>query len=141
MAKAREIFLSIGLIVFVMSALVFAIDEIVAAMNSYNTVFKYEIFGGFGDWFWIFLDIFMVAVPFLLSELSLMINGYILLTKEQPKARKNIAVVSLIFAFLVMVIIFLVKMRCFAYSVNNIILMTGWPLIVASFVLLGIKIK
>lgn len=135
MTKVREIFLSFGLILFVMSALVFAIDEIVAAMNSYNTVFKYEFFGGFGDWFWICVDVFMVPVPFLLSELSLITNGHILLTKEEQKARKNLSIVALALAILVMVIILLVKMGCFEYRINNMILLAIWPIVIASFVL------
>ena len=141
MTKAREIFLSIGLIVFVMSALVFAIDEIVAAMNSYKTVFEYDIFGELGDWFWICVDIFMVPVPFLLSELSLIINGYILSTKEEQKSRKNLSIVALVLAILVIAVILLVKMGCFEYRINNIILLAVWPIVIASFVLSGIKRK
>lgn len=140
MKKARIIFLCIGFIIFAISFAVFAIDEVESAINSIAVAQNDDIFGASGEWFWISLNVSLIPLPFLLSELSLIKNGYVLLTSGQPKARKTLCIISSILSLLIIVMILLVKNRCFEYHICERILLALWPILIASFILGFIRI-
>lgn len=139
MKKVRKIFLCIGLIIFAVSLVAFVIDAIMSAINSYSIALEDDIYGTAGEWFWICLNIVLIPIPFLLSEISLIKNGYILLTNVQLKKRKIFCTISSILALSVIVMILLVKNGCFEYRASNTILLTLWPIVIASFVLGSIQ--
>ena len=88
MKKVRSIFLCIGIIIFAISLIAFTIDSVTSAIISYRIALNDDIYGTSGEWFWTFLNIIFFPIPFLLSEISLIRNGFVILTKEQPKVRK-----------------------------------------------------
>lgn len=135
MKKVQTIFLCIGLLIFAVSFVVIAIDETASAMKSIAIAREDDIYGAIGEWFWICLNVVFIPIPFLLSELSLIRNGYILLKDSQPKAKKVLCIISSILALLVIIMVLLVKERYFEYIVNNTILLTLWPCVIVSFIL------
>lgn len=151
MKKVKKIFLYISITVFAVSFAVIAINEVSLAKRLYDKAAQ-ENSGLF--WYMaestLFEDIVFVAVPFLLSELSLIKNGYTLLTKGQSKARKVLCVISSILALLAISAIILANNQSFNnylsdLSLSNIsiqplkvigsILFITWPVLIASFVL------
>jgi hypothetical protein len=137
MKKVQKVVLVIGLIVFAISVVACAIDTVISAIHSNAIAQADDIYGAAGEWFWIGLNVVLMPIPFLLSELSLIRNACLLLTEEQPKARNVFYIISSLLALLVIVMVWLVKIGCFEYRVNNTILLTLWPSVIVSFLLGG----
>lgn len=140
MKKVRSIFLCIGIIMFAISLIAFTIDSVTSAISSYRIALKDDIYGSSGEWFWIFCNIILIPIPFLLSEISLIKNSFVILTKEQPKVRKISCCFSSVLALFVIIMIILVEKGIFKYAVNyyavnNRILFALWPVLIVSFVL------
>ena len=135
MKKVRSIFLCIGIIMFAISLIAFTLDSVTSAISSYRIALKDDIYGSSGEWFWIFCNIILIPIPFLLSEISLIRNGFVILTKEQPKVRKILCCFSSVLALFVIIMIILVEKGIFEYAVMNRILFALWPVLIVSFVL------
>ncbi|MEE1019110.1 MAG: hypothetical protein UH824_06490 [Acutalibacteraceae bacterium] len=156
MKKARTIFLCIGLLIFAVSFVVIAINTTNIAQEAYERATK-ENSGPF--WaaanFTVSFEIIFFAIPFLLSELSLIKNGYTLLKDGQPKARKVLCIISSILALLAIFAIilannqgfqsFLTELSFTNSSINSVriierILFSAWLVLIVSFILGFIRI-
>lgn len=140
MKKAQKIFLFIGFAVLVITFVFFAINTVLTFVDSYSTASNDDIYGASGEWFWILLNFLLIPVPFLLSELSLIKNAYLLLGDQTAKHKKICCCVSSFLALFVIVMIILVETQNFGFRTNNTILLTLLPATVVSLVLSG-KLK
>ena len=140
MKKAQKIFLFIGFSVLAVTFVFFAIDTVLTAICSYPTASNDDIYGASGEWFWILLNVILIPVPFLLSELSLIKNGYLLLGDQTTKHKKICCCVSSFLALFVIVMIILVETQNFGFRTNNTILLTLLPTTAVSLILGG-KLK
>ena len=157
MRKSQKIFLCISL-------LIFAVSFVVIAINTYNiTQEEYEIAAKHNEgMFWaaadfaVYGEIIFFAIPFWLSELSLIKNGYTLLKEGQPKAKKVLCIISSILALLAIFAIILANNQGFqnfltelSYTNSSIqstkiirsILFSAWLVLIVSFVLGCIRIR
>lgn len=140
MKKAQKIFLFIGFAVLAITFVFFAINTVLTFVDSYSTASNDDIYGASGEWFWILLNVILIPVPFLLSELSLIRNGYVLLDAETPMAKKLRCCISSVLALFVIVMIILVETQNLGFRTNNTILLTLLPTTAVSLILGG-KLK
>ena len=135
MKMVRKLFLCFGLLTFVISVVICVYDIFVSSLNTIAIAQKDDIYGSKDVWFWICLNVILITIPFLLSELSIIKNIYMLLKKELSKTKKFLIIISSILSLGVIVMIILIENKIFQYRVGNTILLTFWPTILLSFAL------
>ena len=135
MKMVRKLFLCFGLLTFVISVVICVYDIFVSSLNTIAIAQKDDIYGSKDVWFWICLNVILITIPFLLSELSIIKNIYMLLKKELSKTKKFLIIISSILSLGVIVMIILIENKIFQYRVGNTILLTFWPTIILSFAL------
>ena len=157
MRKSQKIFLCIGFLVFAVSFVLIAINTYNIAQEEYERAARENsgMFRAAAD-FTVFVEIIFFAIPFWLSELSLIKNGYTLLKDGQSKARKVLCIISSILALLAISAIILAHNQSFygflhdlSYTNNSInpirivecIQMSTYPTLLVSFVLGCIRIR
>lgn len=138
MKKVQKLFLWFSLLTFVISVVVCVYDVVVSSLNSMTH--EDDIYGSTGAWFWLCLNVILITIPFLLSEISLIKNLYIFLKKELSKIRKIFITISSVLSLCVIVMIILIENALFEYGVGNTILLILWPTIIASFILGAIRV-
>ena len=157
MRKSQKIFLCISLLIFAVSFVVIAINTYNDAQEAYEIAAKHNegMFWAAAN-FTVSYEIILIAIPFLLLELSLLKNGYTLLKDGQSKARKVLCIISSILALLAIFAIilannqgfqsFLTELSFTNSSINSVriierILFSAWPILIVSFVLGCIRIR
>lgn len=135
MEKAKKIFLYIGIAVFIVTFIYFAIDAVMSARASLEYAREVDIFGGDAQWFWIGINILAVPVPILLSEIIMIKNGCILLSKDESKSKKVLSIISSVLLILVAVMIIIAVNDFVEYKIACTILLSLWLPIIASFIL------
>lgn len=157
MRKKQKIFLCIGLLIFALSFVVIAINTYNIAQEEYEIAAKHNegMFWAAAD-FAVYGEIIFFAIPFWLSELSLIKNGYTLLKDGQSKARKVLCIISSILALIAISAIILAHNHSFHSFITKLshtnssiqstkiigsILFSSWLVLIVSFVLGCIRIR
>ncbi len=138
MKIARTVILWLGLTLFVISFVILTIIMIQSSIVDYNQALEDDIYGTSGFGFVVFVNIVMVPMPILLSELSLIRNVYVILTPNAPKGRLIRCCVSTALTLVAFFMIVFIQIVEIEYRV-------GWSLALLSFaiaivaIFLGIK--
>ena len=157
MRKSQKIFLCISLLIFAVSFVVIAINTYNDAQEAYEIAAKHNegMFWAAAN-FTVSYEIILIAIPFLLLELSLLKNGYTLLKDGQSKARKVLCIISSILALLAIFAIILANNNSFnnylsdlclsdisiqPHKIRSSMLLSTYPTLIVSFVLGCIRIR
>ena len=138
MEKAKKIFLYIGTAVVIITFISFVV--VLIRDTLYNIEFnRNREFFGKGDaddeWFWAFMSFLAIPVPVLLSEIIMIKNGCILLSKDESKAKKVLSIISAVLSILLIVIVLIAMNDLVDYKLKEIILISLWLPIIVSFIL------
>lgn len=134
MKTARRNYLYISLTVFAVLLLVFIVDTVRSAIDSCNASCNETCYGEW--WGWEILAIFIFKLPIPLAGLSLVKNGYILLTPTQHTVRKILCIVSSVIAILALIFVSLAEWKGnYMYHGEQKWIWNIWPHVILSFLL------
>ena len=135
MKDARKCFLYIGFTIFAISLALLTINEVNSIINSYNH--SKNVVGRVllaEEMFWACVSIFLKPLPLLISELSLIKNGYVILSVDQTKTRKKLCIISSILAIIPIFIVLFADNIFISFANKVSALFVNWLIIVVSFV-------
>ena len=99
MKKFQQLFLWLGIATVVASIALITVTSVKDIKASYEFVQGKDLYKNIGEfWLWQFLGIIFAKCPIILSEISLIKNGYVLFIKELSKSKKIYCIISFILA-------------------------------------------
>ncbi len=138
MEKAKKIFLYIGISIVIITFMLFVV--VLIRDTLYNIEFnRNREFFGKGDaddeWFWAFMSFLAIPVPVLLSEIFIIKDGCILLSKDESKARKVLSIISAVLSILLIVLALILLNGLVDFNFIDIVFLSIWLALIVSFIL------
>lgn len=135
MKKFQKIFICAGIIVIAVSIVIIVIDFFNDTKNSYEYALENDAYKNISEfWFWCFLGNIFIKGPLILSEISLIKNGYIFLINEQTKLKKIRCLISSVLAIVVLVLLYISENRKYMYHMRQNYIIIAWSVLMMSFV-------
>lgn len=142
MKKNQKKFLCVGILVVMVSIVIILIEFFDDLMTSYEHALKSDVYKNTSEfWFWCVLELILTKVPLILSEISLIRNGYLLMVKGQLKSNKIFCFISLMLAVTVLVFLYISVNSNYMYHMRQNYIMASWLLLLISFVLECVRYK